>query len=221
MIVKNVVGLTPPVSDELESKRAYQTGKLTGNVLSGVWSIVEILGGCALATGSNIGTVLLEGITVGAASPIALPANAVLIVAGAGVATPGTFVWHNNVQNSIDTLQRFQSSSGGGVKGVSGAKSGPNGTFENAPYHGKTNRGKKNRAPIDGQNALDNSIPISPGTTTRRVSVSNGEIVILDETTPGVFHGHVRSWDELNPAMRSALQKAGLVNKKGKIINGN
>ena len=41
---------------------------------------------------------------------------------------------------------------------------------------------------------------------------------MFDETTPGVFHGHVRSWSELTNAMRAALRKAGLVNKKGKIL---
>jgi hypothetical protein len=42
--------------------------------------------------------------------------------------------------------------------------------------------------------------------------------VVLDETTPGVFHGHVRSWEQLRPEMQNALRKAGLVDRRGKII---
>lgn len=34
----------------------------------------------------------------------------------------------------------------------------------------------------------------------------------------GIFHGHVRSWDELSNKMKAELIKAGMVNKKGKII---
>ena len=77
-----------------------------------VGSIFEILGGIAIVTGSNVGTVLLEGVTFGAASPIVIPADLALTTAGAGVATHGAFVWYNTVQNSIDTLQRFQYSFG-------------------------------------------------------------------------------------------------------------
>ncbi|MEH6852188.1 hypothetical protein SAMN04488168_11065 [Bacillus sp. 491mf] len=119
-IFENATGLKSSDDDELESNLTYQTGKLTGNVLSGALSIVEILGGYALVTGSNIGTVLLGGITGGAALPIALPANAVLTLAGAGVATHGGFVWSKTVQNGKDTLQKIQSSSsdGGSVKKV-------------------------------------------------------------------------------------------------------
>lgn len=54
--------------------------------------------------------------------------------------------------------------------------------------------------------------------TTRRVGVSNGEIVVLDETGNGIFHGHVRSWDDLTNQMKIALIKGGLVVRKGNII---
>lgn len=95
------------------------------------------------------------------------------------------------------------------------------GRYEPSPKHGKTDRGRANRAPTDGQAALDNSTQISPNST-RRVGVDekNGEIVIFDETHPDerVFHGHVRSWDELSQAQKNALVKAGLTNRRGKII---
>ena len=91
-----------------------------------------------------------------------------------------------------------------------------NGIYEKASYHGVKNNGRKNKAPNNGQEALDNSIPISENTT-RRIGISDGEFVVLDETTKGVFHGHVRSWNELSEKMKAVLIKAGKVNKKGKI----
>lgn len=63
-----------------------------------------------------------------------------------------------------------------------------------------------------------NPVKIGPNTT-RRVGISDGEIVVFDETTSGVYHGHVRSWNELSEQMKAALRKAKMVNKKGKIIN--
>ena len=92
-----------------------------------------------------------------------------------------------------------------------------NGIYEKADYHGNKNNAIKNKAPNKGQEALDNSVAISPNTT-RRVGISDGEIVVFDETTSGIFHGHVRSWNELSEAMKAALRKSGKVNKKGKII---
>ena len=100
----------------------------------------------------------------------------------------------------------------GGEKG-----SDSNGIYEKADYHGNKNNAIKNKAPNKGQEALDNSVAISPNTT-RRVGISDGEIVVFDETTSGIFHGHVRSWNELSEAMKVALRKSGKVNKKGKII---
>lgn len=48
-----------------------------------------------------------------------------------------------------------------------------------------------------------------------------GEIVVLDKTSDGVFHGHVRSWEGLDQAMRNALIKGGMFNRRGKYIGGN
>ncbi|MEE3945319.1 T7SS effector LXG polymorphic toxin [Bacillus wiedmannii] len=115
---ENFTGVELPMGNELENKTTFQAGNLVGNFVSGVGSIFEILGGIAIVTGSNVGTVLLEGVTFGAASPIVIPADLALTTVGAGVATHGTFVWYNTVQNSIDTLQRFQSSSGGSAKNL-------------------------------------------------------------------------------------------------------
>ncbi|WP_460320156.1 polymorphic toxin-type HINT domain-containing protein [Paenibacillus sp. YSY-4.3] len=92
----------------------------------------------------------------------------------------------------------------------------PFGKYEDAPYHGATNSGKKNKAPIDGQTALNNSLSIGPNTD-RRIGISKGEFVVLDKTSDGLYHGHVRSWSELDQKMQSILRKAGLVDKKGNI----
>ena len=95
--------------------------------------------------------------------------------------------------------------------------SGSNGKYEKADYHCNKNNAIKNKAPNKGQETLDNSVAISANTT-RRVGINDGEIVVFDETTSGIFHGHVRYWSELSETMKVALRKAGMVNKKGKII---
>ncbi|MEZ4449073.1 MAG: DUF6531 domain-containing protein [Nannocystaceae bacterium] len=76
---------------------------------------------------------------------------------------------------------------------------------------------------LEHQAALDNSIRIKD-TAPRRigVDVQNGQFVVLDKhhetPTTRFFHGHVRTWDELEPGMRSVLIKSGRVTRKGKII---
>jgi len=54
----------------------------------------------------------------------------------------------------------------------------------------------------------------------RRVGVDkkSGEIVVLDQTQKGEFHGHVRSWQDLTQQARNALIKAKLTDKKGNIL---
>ena len=91
---------------------------------------------------------------------------------------------------------------------------GPNGTYVDASYHTKGNSVKSPR-PINGQAALDNSIQISPNSP-RRIGVSDGQFVVLDQTSVGIFHGHVRTWNELTNQMQSALYKWGVVTKNGK-----
>ena len=99
----------------------------------------------------------------------------------------------------------------------------PNGQYQDADYHHSQSSGRKNKAPKNGQKALDNSHSIGPDTE-RRVGVADGEIVILDKTTDEIFHGHVRTWDELlqegskSQKIRNTLLKNGLVNQKGKIL---
>lgn len=92
----------------------------------------------------------------------------------------------------------------------------PPGEYEKAGYHNKGNK-VKSAAPKNAQEALDKSVPIKT-TTTRRVSVDGDQFVVFDETSPGVFHGHVRTWSELTQVMKNALVKAGLAKRNGKIL---
>ena len=95
-------------------------------------------------------------------------------------------------------------------------------TWDPSVKHGTTARGTakgvSSPAPTNGQAALGNSVQVKP-TSPRRVGVdpATGEIVVFDETTPGVFHGHVPGWENLHPDMQRALIKAGQVTQKGKI----
>jgi hypothetical protein len=91
--------------------------------------------------------------------------------------------------------------------------------YEVNPKHTAVRRGQISAAPRDGQKALASSVRIKE-TSTRRVGVdrASGEIVVFDEHVPGRFHGHVRSWDELTPTMQHALEQAGLMNRRGRII---
>ena len=90
------------------------------------------------------------------------------------------------------------------------------GTYEKAPYHNGGNA-VKSAAPKNGQAALDNSIQVSQNSP-RRIGISENEFVVLDQTTPGTYHGHVRTWEELTQTMKNVLIKAGKVTSKGKII---
>lgn len=91
--------------------------------------------------------------------------------------------------------------------------------YEASPkHHQNVSGGFISAAPTNGQAALDASIQIKP-TSPRRVAVDAAaqEFVVFDQTTPGVFHGHVRTFDQLSDQMKAVLRKAGLVNAKGRI----
>ena len=91
--------------------------------------------------------------------------------------------------------------------------------FEGNPKHGERDQAEIGRAPRDGQTGLEHSVQVK-GTSPRRVGVdaADSEIVVLDQTVQGVFHGHVRSWDELTDHQRNALIRAGLTDKRGNIM---
>lgn len=95
--------------------------------------------------------------------------------------------------------------------------------FVASPKHGKsarnTAKGVSNPNPTNGQQALDNSLQVK-GTSTRRVGVDkqNGEMVVFDQTSNGIFHGHVRSFKELTSQQQNTLRSAGMIDRKGNIL---
>jgi len=93
----------------------------------------------------------------------------------------------------------------------------PHGGYKDAPYHSRVGNSLKSKKPMNGQQALDVSICLN-NNTARRISINNGEFVVLDKTSKGLYHGHVRSWSELTHEMKRVFIKEGLVNHKGKII---
>ena len=52
-----------------------------------------------------------------------------------------------------------------------------------------------------------------------RVGLSEGEIVILNETIPDLYHGHVREITDLTDPIKNALREKGWINAKGNKIN--
>jgi hypothetical protein len=103
---------------------------------------------------------------------------------------------------------------------------GANGKYVDAGYHHPNSCGTKSPAPKDGQAALDKSVKVAIKGNTRyqrRVGISKEQIVILDETRPGEFHGHVRTWKEIynDPSVedvKNALLNNCLVDKKGRVL---
>jgi hypothetical protein len=82
----------------------------------------------------------------------------------------------------------------------------PHGIYKyDATYHSKhkkelkewhDHKTVKSPAPKDGQKALDNSVEIE-GAGHRRIGISENEIVVLNQTSPGIFHGYVCDWKNL------------------------
>jgi filamentous hemagglutinin len=74
---------------------------------------------------------------------------------------------------------------------------------------------------VNGQSALDMSFQIK-ATSTRRIGIDyeEGQFVIFDQTSEGVFHGHVRSWAQLDQVQRNVLIRLDLVDRRGNILVG-
>ncbi|WP_269784339.1 hemagglutinin repeat-containing protein [Achromobacter deleyi] len=104
------------------------------------------------------------------------------------------------------------------VVGVHG-RAVPRLTYEAASYHGKVDTVTKSRAPANGQDALNTSVQVKQ-TSMRRIGIDykTREFVVFDETKNSVYHGHVRSWNNLHPDMQKALTRAGMVNRNGRIL---
>ncbi|MEI4803833.1 polymorphic toxin type 50 domain-containing protein [Bacillus sp. FJAT-51639] len=178
---ENFIGKELPMGDELESKLTFQVGKLTGNVLSGAWSIVEMFAGLTLIGGSNFLTLAAGLVTAGGAIPIAVLVNGVLTVAGVAAAGHGGFVLYNTVQNSMDTIQRFQSSGGG------------TGTVNRIPSYGKNSVPKGPYREVNGYplkvkaGAQEKHIPNTPN---YKQEVANGK-------NKSIFYGDNKTAQEL------------------------
>lgn len=103
--------------------------------------------------------------------------------------------------------------------------------YEASPKHTATERragGRKiAKEPTDGASALDFSFPISQSSP-RRIGVDpiHGEFVVFDRTgnkivnkqaVGGTYHGHVHTWNELEPPMKRVLLDHGIVDSRGKL----
>ncbi len=95
-------------------------------------------------------------------------------------------------------------------------------TFEPNPKHRRKKHGRVSSQPTDGQAALDNSVQISQRSS-RRVGVdqANEEIVVLVEHLPGIFHGFIVEWHELDRGVQRQLRDVGLVTSRGRILSVN
>ncbi|WP_330410898.1 hypothetical protein, partial [Lachnotalea glycerini] len=177
--------------------------------------------GTAETVAGGIGDIFGAVISMsGAGAAAGIPTIAIstdVLITGIAEMAYGISISMTATDNLAGDIKKAQEAAENTDVSKGGSETGKNGTYEKADYHGKTNNAVKNKAPNNGQEALDNSVSIGKNTT-RRVGISDGEIVVLDETTKGVFHGHVRSWSELSEPMKAALKKAGMVTKKGKII---
>ena len=91
------------------------------------------------------------------------------------------------------------------------------GEYVPSPKHHPNARGGVSPAPTNGQAALDLSTQVK-STSPRRVAYepSWGEFVVLDQTSDGIFHGHVRPWNDLTTDMQNALVDQGVVNRRGR-----
>ena len=119
----------------------------------------------------------------------------------------------NDIKNEVSKDAKVQES----VLRKKMIKPGPNGIYEEAPYHTINSKGIKSPCPTDGQHALDNSLKVIKTEKPTRIAVSHDEFVVLMKHETGKFHGHVRPWDELTPHMKNTLRDAGLVSDSGKI----
>jgi len=146
------------------------------------------------------------------------PGGGTKIPSGAGVPTPPTrIVTPQPIPKTQTPASRASTTSSASVTGLK---------YEASAKHASANprwstKGKVNPAPRNGQAALNNSIQVK-STSTRRVGVDHqtGQFNVFDETSTGVFHGHVRSWNELTIDMQNALKRANLVDSRGNILRG-
>jgi hypothetical protein len=138
------------------------------------------------------------GLTFGGGTAIAAGVPAVGRIAGrlGGAATPTDTV---GTADGIGAMRRL--------------------VYEASPKHGSVAKGNVSPAPVNGQQALDNSIQVKV-TSWRRVGIDYEErqFVVFDPTRDGIFHGHIRSWTQLDQQQRNALIRDGMADRRGRIL---
>ncbi|HLW72428.1 MAG TPA: polymorphic toxin-type HINT domain-containing protein [Candidatus Babeliales bacterium] len=145
-----------------------------------------------------------------------------------GIAGLGIYFMGNKIQKNTQDRFFVQSNnfncSGKPPKHEKDDEEHPHGIYEDAPYHHPNSSGSKSMSPKNGQKCLDESFSVGDKSN-RRISIEDDMFVILEQTSPGKFHGYVvKTWDELNRSgasremVRKAFRSNGLVNKAGKII---
>lgn len=92
-------------------------------------------------------------------------------------------------------------------------------SYESNPKHGATSTGRASAAPTNGQAALDYSIS-GGGNSSRRVGIdyATKEFVVFPQHLPGKYHGYVVPWRDLTNKMQAGLRKAGMADKKGRVL---
>ena len=181
--------------EEIKNHPAFQDGYSAGRLLA----ILDILQMASMMQGA------VSGPGTGNGYELALPG-------GGSVEVSGAVAGEAVMQLPLGGMLMDKKDEGG-----SDTYSYKNGTYEKADYHSGQTTGKKSPAPKDGQFALDNSVSIGDNTTRRIGLDNNGDFVVFDETTPGRFHGHIRTWNRnngnqgLSQAMKNALYDAGYI----------
>ncbi|MBR1374721.1 MAG: hypothetical protein IJ566_01380 [Cardiobacteriaceae bacterium] len=101
--------------------------------------------------------------------------------------------------------------------------------YEDAPYHSAYGSGNKSPKPTNGQEVLNNSVPVK-NTSKQRVGVdkTTGEYVVFNHHQGNRYHGYQRIWknnkktgenlEPLSQDMKNALYKAGITDRKGNIL---
>ena len=97
----------------------------------------------------------------------------------------------------------------------------------NAGKHGPVDRGRVSRQPMNGQDALDYSVPVKP-TSRIRVGVDYDDLAFVvlrfheygefrDSLNFEIFHGYVVEWANLPQEQRNALMRWGMADLRGRI----
>lgn len=100
-------------------------------------------------------------------------------------------------------------------------------TYQPNPKHGPFDRGRVSRKPKNGQDALDWSVSVKASSDVRiGIDYEERVFVVLqyhdggelrDRPWDELFHGYVVAWQDLNQAMRNALIRAGMADRRGSI----